>query len=263
MAMLKRDQLGSLGGGNHFVEMQIGQDGRVWVMLHTGSRGFGYKTAELYFSRGCTAHGLSKKDEDLVYFDADSEVGKLYWNHHNMAANFATANRLIIAREVAQVLKSVFGGEAELYYEISHNLIQREGDRFVHRKGATRALPAGHDLLTGTKWEATGHPIIIPGSMEEGAALLVAKDSRPSAFSINHGAGRRLGRNQARKKLDQKYVDQHMNELDILVNTRNVPLDESGPCYKDLGSVLDTVEVAGLATVTERLRPVAVIKGEE
>jgi tRNA-splicing ligase RtcB len=262
--LLKKDQLGSLGGGNHFVEMQVGQDNRVWVMLHTGSRGFGYKTAEHYFTRGCCAQGLSKKDEDLVAFDADGELGKLYWEHHNMAANFATANRLIIAREVIQALKSVFGGEADLYYEISHNLIQKEGDRFVHRKGATRALPTGHPFLTGTQWEGTGHPIIIPGSMEEGAALLFAlAGSKESSYSINHGAGRRLGRNQARKKLDQSYVDERMASLDILVNTRQVPLDESGQCYKDLGSVLDTVESAGLAAVTERLRPVAVIKGED
>jgi tRNA-splicing ligase RtcB len=243
--------------------MQVGLDGRVWVMIHTGSRGFGYKTAELYFTRGCAEQGLGKKDQDLVWFDAESEVGNLYWNHHNMAANFATANRLIIAQEICGVLKSVFGGEAELHYEISHNLIQREGDRFVHRKGATRAFPAGHPSLVGTKWEGTGHPIIIPGSMEEGAALLFARDSAQSAYSINHGAGRTMGRNQARKKLNQEYVDRHMAELDILVNTRQVPLDESGKCYKDLGAVLDTVESAGLATVTERLRPVAVIKGEE
>ena len=264
VAVLKANQLGSLGGGNHFIEMQVGQDGRVWVMLHTGSRGFGYKIAEHYFAQGRYSQGLEKKDEDLVWFDADSKIGRDYWNDHNRAANFAIVNRLLIAQEVIHALKTVFGGEAEVFYEISHNLIQQEGDRFVHRKGATRAFPAYHPLLMGTKWEDTGHPILIPGSMEEGAAILFAlRGSSESAYSINHGAGRRLGRNQARKKLDQQYVNEKMNSMDILVNTRDVPLDESGQCYKDLGAVLDTVEDAGLATVTERLRPVAVIKGED
>ena len=264
MAMMKGNQLGSLGSGNHFCEMQVGDDDKVWIMLHTGSRGLGYVTAQHYFSRGCIAQGLAKKDEDLVCMEADSELGKLYWNDHNRAANFAIANRLVIAKEVIGALKSVFGGTAELYYEISHNLIQREGDRFVHRKGATRAFPGQHPLLMGSKWEETGHPILIPGSMEEGAAVLFPlAGAKESAYSVNHGAGRRLGRNQAKKKLDQEYINRRMEELDILVNTREIPLDESGPCYKNLDAVLDTVEMAGLAAVTLKLKPVAVIKGED
>lgn len=144
----KSTQLGSLGGGNHFCELQVDEDANVWAMIHTGSRGFGYRTAENYFQEGAEALGLRKGQRDLVWLDAGSRLGRAYWNHHNMAANFAIANRLLIGQQVCRALEDVFGGTAEVFYEISHNLIQEEGKpgsrRFVHRKGATRAFPKGH-----------------------------------------------------------------------------------------------------------------------
>src|SRR5205085_2925708 len=98
-------------GGNHFCEMQVDEDGKVWVMLHTGSRGFGWNIAKQYFVEGARLLGLGSKSEDSIWFDADSLAGKAYWNLHNMAANFAIANRLLIGEAVCEALESVFGGE--------------------------------------------------------------------------------------------------------------------------------------------------------
>ncbi len=263
-ALDKSDQLGSLGGGNHFTEMQVDEDDRVWVMLHTGSRGFGWNIAKQFFVLGAQELGLGRQSEDSVWLDVDSELGREYWNLHNMAANFAVANRLIIGEAVCDALEAVFGGNAEIYYEISHNLIQKENGRFVARKGATRAFPKKHPALKGTKWEGTGHPILIPGSMETGSAILFAEEAaEKSIYSVNHGAGRRLSRGEARRALDQKATDLRMKEAGILLNTRTTPIDESGPCYKNLDDVLETVELAGLAKVNKRLRPIACIKGAD
>lgn len=260
----KREQLGSLGGGNHFTEMQVDEQGRVWVMLHTGSRGFGWNIAKEFFVRGAEHLGLGKRSEDSIWLDADSALGHAYWNLHNMAANFAVANRLIIGEAVCAALEDVFGGTAAIYYEISHNLIQKEGGKFVARKGATRAFPAGHPALRGTSWEHTGHPILIPGSMETGSAILFAEPgAERSIYSVNHGAGRRLSRGEARRVLRQDATDKRLAEAGILLNTRTTPLDESGPCYKNLDDVLETVEMAGLARVAHRLKPVACIKGAD
>ena len=263
-ALSKRGQLGSLGGGNHFCEMQVDEGGKVWVMLHTGSRGFGWNIAKQFFVEGARMLGLGGRSEDAIWFDSDSATGKAYWNLHNMAANFAIANRMLIGEAVCESLEHVFGGEAKVYYEISHNLIQREGGFFVARKGATRAFPRKHAALEGTVWEASGHPILIPGSMETGSAILFADEgAKESLYSVNHGAGRRLSRTQAKKSLDQKDTDIRMGKLGVVLNTRNTPLDESGPCYKDLEEVLGAVELAGLAHVERRLRPVACIKGND
>lgn len=258
-------QLGSLGGGNHFCEMQVEEKtGKVWVMVHTGSRGYGHGIADHYFTEGAALLGLPAAQKEMAWFKRDSELGKQYWSLHNQAANFAIGNRILIGQAVCDALMDVFGGEAEIFYEISHNLIQEEDGLLVHRKGATRAFPKGHHLLKGTKWEETGHPILIPGSMATGSAILYAEPGADqSAFSVNHGSGRVMSRGQAKKKLNQALIDQQMNAAGILINTRNTPIDESGPCYKDLNKVLKTIETAGLAKVAHRLKPVACIKGND
>jgi tRNA-splicing ligase RtcB len=261
----KIDQLGSLGGGNHFCEMQVEQGTeRVWVMIHTGSRGFGWNIADRFFNEGADLLGLARGKRDFVHFRRDSEIGRRYWSLHNMAANFAIANRVLIGEAVCAALEDVFGGEAEIFYEISHNLIQREDGLFVHRKGATRAFPRGHHALKGTIWEETGHPILIPGSMATGSAILYAgENAGDSCFSVNHGSGRAISRAAAKKQLNQKKIDKEMRSLGVVINTPHTPIDESGPCYKDLRQVLSSVEEAGLARVQHRLRPIACIKGND
>ena len=263
-AWAKRDQLGSLGGGNHFCEMQVDEAGKVWVMLHTGSRGFGWNIAKQFFVSGAKLLNLGKKSEDHVWLDAESPMGRAYWNLHAMAANFAIANRLLIGEAVCEALEEVFGGSASVYYEISHNLIQKEGGQFIARKGATRAFPAEHPALEGTKWEHTGHPVLIPGSMETGSAILFAREgAAQSLYSVNHGAGRRLSRTAAKSKLSQQDTDARMSKLGVVLNTKKTPLDESGPCYKNLDDVLESVETAKLARVAHRLTPIACIKGND
>jgi tRNA-splicing ligase RtcB (3'-phosphate/5'-hydroxy nucleic acid ligase) len=264
-AMEKSGQLGSLGGGNHFCEMQVEeQSGKLWVMIHTGSRGYGWHIANHFFHAGAELRNLPKKDREMCWFDRNSQLGRDYWALHNMAANFAIANRVMIGQAVCDALMDVYGGEAEIYYEISHNLIQEEDGLLVHRKGATRAFPKGHPHLKGTKWEQTGHPVLIPGSMQTGSAILFAKEAaKASCYSVNHGSGRTMSRGQAKKTLDQAVIDKAMADADILINTRQTPLDESGPCYKNLDDVLKTIEMAGLAQVAHRLRPVACIKGND
>src|SRR5262249_21516022 len=201
---------------------------------------------------------------DFVHFAYESDVGQRYWSLHNMAANFAIANRLLIGEAVCAALEDVFGGEAEIFYEISHNLIQKEDGLFVHRKGATRAFPRGHHALKGTAWEETGHPILIPGSMATGSAILYAEEgAKEACYSVNHGSGRLMSRAAAKKQLQQRAIDRHMKSIGVILNTPKTPIDEAGPCYKDLRQVLDSVEEAGLAKVSHRLKPVACIKGND
>ncbi|MDX1569923.1 MAG: RtcB family protein, partial [Xanthomonadales bacterium] len=175
-------QLGSVGGGNHFVEIQVDEaDGSVWVMIHCGSRGYGWQTANHFFYAGAELRGLPRKRREEAWLRADEPLGRAYWAHHNSAANYAVANRHTIVNGIQDALEASFGVRGSVWYEISHNLVQQETlvlpdgttqRGFVHRKGATRAFPAGHPDLVGSKWSETGHPCLIPGSMRDGAAIM-------------------------------------------------------------------------------------------
>ncbi len=277
-------QLGSVGGGNHFIEMQVDEaDGSVWVMIHCGSRGYGWRTANHYYYEGAALRGLRKNQRELSWLRADEPLGREYWAHHNSAANYAVANRHIIVRGVQEALQDVFGCTGEVFYEISHNLVQEEtlvlpdGSTqrgFVHRKGATRAFPAGHPDLVGTRWENSGHPCLVPGSMLAGAAILYPLDGAyASGCSVNHGSGRVMARGKAKRELAELHdeIDLEMQSIKrtlggvevegILGNTRRTPLDECGHVYKDLDAVLAVLEGEGIARVAHRLYPVANIKG--
>ncbi|MGZ3609613.1 MAG: RtcB family protein, partial [Ktedonobacteraceae bacterium] len=206
---------------------------------------------------------------DMGYFTPDSPNWQNYLNAINAGGNYAILNRLIIFEQVAEAFKKVFGSELSMIYEISHNLAQYEwaGEEFgyawVHRKGATRALPAGHPGLAGGQWEYTGHPVLIPGSNQDYSFILTpASGSEKSAFSVNHGAGRRMSRAQAKKQLSQEVINAEYAKAGILVNDHgDVPLDEAGPCYKSSEEVIEAVVKAGLATVQYRLWPLASLKG--
>lgn len=286
-------QLGSVGGGNHFIEMQVDEaDGSVWVMIHCGSRGYGWKTADYFFRQGAKLRGLPNNRREQSHLYASEPLGQEYWAHHNSAANFAIANRHTIVQGVQHALREVFAVEGEVYYEISHNLVQQEtvvlpdGTRkqgFVHRKGATRAFPAGHPDLIGTRWEHTGHPCCVPGSMLSGAAILFPLEGAyRSGCSVNHGSGRMLGRGEAKRELASLHdeIDHEMRSIErvfgadrdgqggvtirgIVGNTERTPLDECGHVYKDLDAVLDVLVGEGIARVERRLYPVANIKGTD
>jgi tRNA-splicing ligase RtcB len=265
------DQLGSLGGGNHFIELQRAEEiGTLFVQVHTGSRGFGHGLATNYFELAREERPEAMTDIDLGYFTPDSKHYGDYLNAVAAGGNFAILNRLIIFEQVAEAFREVFGDELNLIYEISHNLVQREwhpefGEVWVHRKGATRAFPAGHPYLKGTFWEETGHPVLIPGSNKDYSYILrPLAGALKSGFSVNHGAGRRLSRGEATRTLSQRTIDDEYRAAGILVNMDGrVPLDEAAPAYKSSEEVVRAVTEAGLAEVQHKLWPLASLKGTD
>jgi tRNA-splicing ligase RtcB len=266
-----RDQLGSLGGGNHFIELQRCEEtGTLFVQVHTGSRGFGHGLATNYIDIAKAEQPDKVTDIDLGHFMPDSPHYRSYLNAVAAGGNFAIINRLVIFEQIAKAFRKVFHGTLDLVYEISHNLVQREthpefGDVLVHRKGATRAFPAGHPALEGTLWAETGHPVLIPGSnMDYSVILRPLAGAEASGYSVNHGAGRRLSRGDAVRQLSQGKVDREYRDAGILVNTDGrVPLDEAAPCYKSSEEVVRAVETAGLAEVEYRLWPLSSLKGTD
>ncbi|HEX8458182.1 MAG TPA: RtcB family protein [Pyrinomonadaceae bacterium] len=265
------NQMGSLGGGNHFIELQRSeQAGTIFVQVHTGSRGFGHGLATNYFELAREERPDAITDIDLGYFTPDSRHYRDYLNAVAAGGNYAILNRLIIFEQVSDAFREVFGQELELIYEISHNLVQREwhpdfGEVWVHRKGATRAFPAGHPALKGTFWEETGHPVLIPGSNKDWSYILQPlAGAVNSGYSVNHGAGRRLSRGEATRTLSQRAIDDEYKAAGILVNTNGrVPLDEAAPAYKSSAQVIEAVVGAGLARVEHQLWPLASLKGAD
>ncbi len=263
------EQVGSLGGGNHFIELQRSeQTGTLFLQVHTGSRGFGHGLATNYFELAREERPSEVKDIDLGYFTPESKHYRDYQNAVAAGGNYAILNRLVIFEQVSEAFREVFGEELELIYEISHNLVQRErhpefGDVWVHRKGATRAFPAGHPALAGTAWSETGHPVLIPGSNKDWSYILRPLEGAVrSGYSVNHGAGRRMSRGEAARTLSQRAVDDEYREAGVLVNADGrVPIDEAAACYKPAEEVIQAVVVAGLAEVEHRLWPLASLKG--
>jgi tRNA-splicing ligase RtcB len=264
-------ELGSLGGGNHFIELQrCEQTGTLFVQVHTGSRGFGHGLATNYFELARAERPREIIHLDLGYFLPNSPHYQGYLNAVAAGGNYAILNRLIIYEQVAEAFREVFQAGLELIYEISHNLVQREwhpdfGDIWVHRKGATRAFPGGHPALAGTEWETLGHPVLIPGSNKDESFILRPEPGAvKSAYSVNHGAGRRMSRSAALRELSQQEIDRQYRAAGIPVNVEApVPLDEAAPCYKSAKEVVEAVVGAGLARVEYTLWPLSSLKGTE
>lgn len=260
-------QLGSLGGGNHFIELQRSEEaGTLFVQIHTGSRGFGHGLAEHYFRVAKADQPDVIRNLDEAWFAPHSAHRGEYLAAVAAGGNYAIINRLVIAEEVSVAFRRVFGAELELVYEISHNLVQREwsgeyGWVNVHRKGATRAFPAGHPGLQDTPWFDTGHPVLIPGSNRDWSYILRPTGSRKSAYTVNHGAGRRMSRTAAKNQLNQRAIDDDYRRAGIVVNLDGrVPIDESGPAYKSSTEVIEAITGAGLAEVEHHLWPLASLK---
>lgn len=284
----KVNQLGSYGGGNHFGECEVVQvadnerarqtaevfglrDGRVAFLSHCGSRGIGHNLASGQFRAlqqkfACWDIPLPGADKELVYAPLGTPEADAYLDDMALGANFATVNHLLINALVLEAFQEVIPGvTGELVYFISHNIARREivnnAQVWVHRKGATRAFPAGHHALKGTRYADTGHPILLPGNPQAGSCVMVADPGASvSCFSVNHGAGRMLGRKRAIRELDQGTVDRSFDEHDILTNCRSYPKDEAPAAYKDFNEVLRSVTTAGLASEVARLRARFVIK---
>jgi tRNA-splicing ligase RtcB len=290
--MLKFDekisQLGSYGGGNHFGECEIVRivdnerarraaevfgllDGRVAFLSHCGSRGLGHSLATGQFRSlqgkfSTWSIPLPGADKELVYAPLGTPEANSYLDDMALGANFATVNHLLINALVWEAFREVVPGvNGQLVYFISHNIARQEivqqRPAWVHRKGATRAFPAGHHALRGTRFFETGHPILLPGDPRRGSAVMVAEPgAETSCFSINHGSGRILGRNQAKRTLDQSSIDEQFDTADILTNCRRYPKDEAPAAYKDFDEVLKSVRLAGLASEVARLQARFVIK---
>ena len=287
----KLQQLGSYGGGNHFGECNTVhvrdtdharavaevfglREGHLTFLSHCGSRGFGNMLAVKQFAV-LKDHFLRwgipfpGDDKEMVYAPLGTPEANNYLDDMALGANFATVNHLLINKLVLDAFQEVLpGAEGGLVYFISHNIARREilneAPVWVHRKGATRAYPGGHFSLAGTPFAETGHPILLPGNPRDGSAIMVAAPGAvKSCYSVNHGAGRTLSRNAAFRTLDQKAVDKQFNELDILTNARQYPLDEAPDAYKDFNEVLRSVELAGLATRVADLKARFVIKDHD
>ncbi|MBS0660345.1 MAG: RtcB family protein [Verrucomicrobia bacterium] len=284
----KMTQLGSYGGGNHFGEceaVEVAQndraravaevfglrDGGLAFLSHCGSRGFGHNLASGQFAAlqqffRTWGLPLPGEDKELVYAPLGTPQANDYLDDLALGSNFATVNHLLINALVLEAFQEVIPGtRGQLVYFISHNIARREivenHPAWVHRKGATRAFPAGHHALRDTPFAETGHPILLPGNPTAGSCVMVADPGAAlSCYSVNHGAGRAKGRKAAIRELDQRTVDDEFAAADILTNCRFYPKDEAPAAYKDFNEVLRSVEKAGLASEVARLRARFVIK---
>jgi tRNA-splicing ligase RtcB (3'-phosphate/5'-hydroxy nucleic acid ligase) len=289
-----RAQLGSLGAGNHFLEIQVVDvihdqkaaeslglaDGQVCVMIHSGSRGVGHQTCTDYLrsiDRLGNAFGYKPPDRQLSCVPLSHELAKNYVGAMNACGNFALANRQVLMDGVRAAFQSVLGRSARdlgmhLVYDVSHNLAKLEEHSIdgtprtvcVHRKGATRAFGPSHPGLQ-EQFRTTGQPVLIPGSMGTASFVLTGTDaaSVKSFSSTCHGAGRAMSRTKAKKQMSgQDLRAQLETEGILLAKTRWKLLSEEAPyAYKDAGEVVAACEGAGLSRVVARLRPVGVVKG--
>jgi tRNA-splicing ligase RtcB len=292
----KLHQLGGIGGGNHFVSCDkasiipgmehIAQvfgivDDYITILNHFGSRGFGFMLTSggkewpgqfrlLADKFGKWAIPFPGGDNHNVYCPVGTKECDDYLNDMALGANFATVNHLLVCQYVLEAFTEVLGDSVQGYlvYYIAHNIIRREivdkSPAYVHRKGATRAFPAGHFELKDTPFYKTGHPILLPGNPVEGSTIMVGeRGSRKALNSVNHGAGRAMSRTKAAENIKQKDINAHMEQADIVSNCRNYPVDEAPAAYKNYSDVIDSVQKAGLASLVARLKPVMNIKDND
>ena len=288
-----QNQLGTLGGGNHFIELQevvSVEDpdtaaawgvfpGQLVIMIHSGSRGFGHQVGEEYMSlaRG-KKYAEPHPSRELCFMPVESPEGRAYLGAMHAGANLAFANRHLMAALVRKNLQYHYPDfRLELLYDVSHNIAKWEQHGgvwlWVHRKGATRAFPA--DRMIGTPFEATGQPVLIPGSMGTHSYLLAGVPENEKALcSANHGAGRRLSRTAAAGRVrrrdgkilrpglitDEAFA-RAMEGVTLLCENKLTIKEEAPQAYKDIDTVIEAVRGAGLARVVAMMRPLAVLKG--
>ena len=284
-----REQLGTIGSGNHFIELQVVEEvldegaaaafglrrEQVTVLIHSGSRGLGHQVCTDHvklMDAALSRYGIALPDRQLACAPVSSPEGRAYLGAMAAAANFAFANRQVMAHRVrgaiAQVLGDGAARDTRQVYDVAHNVAKIEAHRnrllCVQRKGATRAFPPGAPDIPAD-FRAHGQPVFIPGSMGTSSFVL---SGRPGALersfgSTCHGAGRRLSRTGARKRIHGAELRRQLEEQGIVVRCpSNRGLAEEAPfAYKDVDRVVGVVERAGLAGRVARLRPLGVIKG--
>lgn len=287
------NQLGTLGSGNHYLEVQVlsdrglfdrpaaaamGLTGRdqVVIMVHCGSRGFGHQVASDYlkiFERAMRRYGITVKDLQLACAPFRSPEGQDYFAAMNCAANTAFANRQVITHQIREAFAAVFGESAHalgmhLVYDVAHNIAKVErypdGEWLVHRKGATRAFGPGSPELPDC-YRAIGQPVICGGSMETGSYLLVGTDHamQETFGSTMHGSGRTMSRAQAKRRVQGHQLLRDMQRRGILVKAVSMSglAEEAGFAYKNISDVVETVDRAGITKKVAELKPIGNIKG--
>lgn len=286
------DQLGTLGSGNHFLEVQKVDEifdqevaeryglkvGQVVIMIHCGSRGLGHQTCTDYVKRfipKVAEWGITLPDRELVCAPFKTPEAQDYFAAMQAAANYAWANRHMISHWVRKEWKIVLGEHAELdlVYDVSHNMGKVETHQvngkntelIVHRKGATRAFGPGRTEMPGI-YQSVGQPVLIPGTMGTSSYILAGtQKSMEIAFGTScHGAGRRMSRSQAKKTVRGSELREELSKQGIIIRSHSDPglAEEAPTAYKDVEDVVDVVHNAGLAKKVARVVPLAVIKGD-
>lgn len=289
-----KSQLGSLGAGNHFIEVDVVeqvfepisagimglQQGMLVVQIHCGSRGLGHQICSDYvhdFQQSSQRHGIQLPDRELVCAPLDSTEGSAYKAAMHAAANFAFANRQLLAYSCRQAFEEVFPGEfrkrqLNQVYDIAHNMGKTEKHEVdgqitkvcVHRKGATRAFGPGNPGIPA-EYQEIGQPVLVPGSMGTASWVLVGtQTSMERSFgSCCHGAGRVMSRSQAKKEIRGNHLFSQLEKRGIHVQAGSLSglAEEAPQAYKDVDMIVDTVTKVDIARKVARLVPVVVIKG--
>jgi len=291
------DQLGTLGSGNHYLEIQvvdpdrfldrdlaknfgIVHDDQVMVMVHCGSRGFGHQIGSDYlrvFDGAMKRYGLTVRDRELACAPFASNEGKDYYGAMVCAANMAFTNRQIIVQRVREAFSKVFHREADaldmhMVYDVCHNVAKVERHSYdgssmevlVHRKGATRSFGPGHPDIPAP-YRSIGQPVIIGGSMETGSYLLIgtSKAMEETFGSTAHGSGRTMSRTAAKRTVRGAELQKSMLQRGIYVKAATMDglAEEAGMAYKDISEVVETMDAAGISKKVAALRPIGNIKG--
>ena len=290
-------QLGTLGSGNHYLEIQvvdptrfydkelakhfgIVSDDQVMIMIHCGSRGFGHQIGTDYlrvFDSAMKRYGLVVRDRELACAPFSSKEGTDYYGAMVCAANMAFTNRQVIVQKVREAFGKVFHKDPEaldmgLIYDVCHNVAKVEkhsfdgfkGELLVHRKGATRSFGPGHQDIPSA-YRAIGQPVIIGGSMETGSYLLLGtqKAMEETFGSTAHGSGRTMSRTAAKKTVRGSELQKKMLDRGIYVKAATMDglAEEAGMAYKDISEVVETMAKAGISRKVVALRPIGNIKG--
>ncbi|HJO62514.1 MAG TPA: RtcB family protein, partial [Desulfobacterales bacterium] len=289
-----KKQLGTLGSGNHFLEVGVVEEvydsksaqvfglfeGQVTLIVHSGSRGFGYQVCDdflAYMTKHVQKLGFELPDRQLACAMIQSKEGIRYYNAMACAANYAWANRQILMHISSEVFSKVFDIgpkdlELNLVYDVCHNIAKKEKHVIdgkkrlvcVHRKGATRAFPPGHASLCDA-YRPVGQPILIPGDMGTASFILVGTEKAMGETfgSTCHGAGRVLSRKAAKKKSKGRSIHRELEDKGILVrwSGRSTLAEEMPDAYRDISEVVAVVHGAGISKKVARLRPIGVVKG--
>jgi tRNA-splicing ligase RtcB len=288
-----RRQVGTLGSGNHFIEFQkvdqifdqkIASDfglfpNQLGIMLHSGSRALGHQTCTDYteiFWEAKDGYQIEVPRKGLAALPLETKEAQDYFAAMAASVNFAFANRQIMTHFIRKILTDFFQKEnpqLNLLYDVAHNIAKWEPfdstwgkpsslkKILIHRKGATRALPAGHPLLP-TKFKDTGQPAIIPGSMGTASYVLVGTPKAAETFfSVNHGAGRLMSRGEAFRSISKEKFEDSMRKVIYNLPFHRIA-DEAPDAYKDIDEVVETLVEAGITQKVAKLTPLAVVKGD-